>query len=324
LDIYEAIQRKQDSRFAAIKAAEEKSEKLRAEIPELFDIDNALQSVSMKIMNAALTDKAHLEARLEEIKSENDRLLLKRAALLEQHGYPVDYDSPKFACPLCADTGYIGLHFCECVKKELNTDLYTSSGLGKALLDKTFENFSLKYYSGKGDGGLSDRENMTIIYNCCKRYAQRFTPSSESILMIGGTGLGKTHLSAAIAKVVLEKGYYVIYDSAQSIFDDYESVRFGKESKDIIKKYENCDLLIVDDLGAECMTQYTVAVFSALLNWRIVNSKPTIISTNLTPQQIKKNYGERVYSRLLGESLIMKFTGQDVRLQKLSEKKSDT
>lgn len=321
MDINEVIRRKQDSRIAAIKAAEAKSEQLRQEIPELADIDSALHSVAMKIMNAAMTDRIHLEARLDEIKTENDSLLLKRASLLEQNGYPADYDSPKFECPLCSDTGYIGLNLCECVKKQLSTDLYINSGLGKALFDKSFDNFSLKYYSGKGSGEMSDKENMTIIYNCCKRYAQRFTPSSESILMIGGTGLGKTHLSAAIAKVVLEKGYYVIYDSAQSIFDSYESVRFGKESKELIKKYENCDLLIIDDLGAECMTQYTVAVFSSLLNWRIVNSKPTIISTNLSPAQIKKNYGERVYSRLLGESLIMKFTGQDIRLLKLSEKK---
>ncbi len=321
MDINEVIKRKQDSRIAAIKAAEAKSEKLRQEIPELADIDSALHSVAMKIMNAAMTDKIHLEARLDEIKTENDNLLLKRASLLEQNGYPADFDSPKFECLLCSDTGYIGLNFCECVKKQLSTDLYINSGLGKALFDKSFDNFSLKYYSGKGDGEMSDKENMTMIYNCCKRYAQRFTPSSESILMIGGTGLGKTHLSAAIAKVVIEKGYYVIYDSAQSIFDSYEAVRFGKESKELIKKYENCDLLIIDDLGAECMTQYTVAVFSSLLNWRIVNSKPTIISTNLSPIQIKKSYGERVYSRLLGESLIMKFTGQDIRLLKLSEKK---
>jgi DNA replication protein DnaC len=321
LDINEVLKRKLDSRIAAIKAAELKSEKLKQVIPGLADIDSELHSVSMKIMNAAMTDKMHLDAKLEAIKTENNNLLIKRASLLEQNGYSADYDSPQFECPICSDTGYIGLTFCECVKKQLSTDIYTSSGLGKALFDKSFDNFSLKYYSGKGDGEVSDKENMTMVYNLCKRYAQRFTPSSESILMIGGTGLGKTHLSAAIAKGVLEKGYYVIYDSAQSIFDGYDAVRFGKEPKELIKKYENCDLLIIDDLGAECLTQYTVAVFSSLLNWRIVNSKPTIISTNLSPQQIKKNYGERVYSRLLGESLIMKFSGQDIRLQKLSEKK---
>ena len=321
MDINEVIKRKHDNRIAAIKAAETKSEKLRQTIPALTEIDNELHSVSMKIMNAAMTDRMHLDEKLDQIKTENDNLLLKRAALLKQNGYSVDFDSPQFECPLCSDTGYIGLTFCECVKKQLSTDIYTSSGLGKALYEKSFDTFSLKYYSGKGDGDVSDKENMTMVFNCCKRYAQRFTPSSESILMIGGTGLGKTHLSASIAKVVLEKGYAVIYDSAQSIFDSYEAVRFGKESKELTKKYENCDLLIIDDLGAECMTQYTIAVFSSLLNWRIVNSKPTIISTNLSPQQIKKSYGERVYSRLLGESLIMKFSGQDIRLLKLSEKK---
>jgi DNA replication protein DnaC len=118
------------------KSSEAKSDKLRQEIPELADIDSALHSVAMKIMNAAMTDKIHLEARLDEIKTENDNLLLKRASLLEQNGYPADFDSPKFECLLCSDTGYIGLNFCECVKKQLSTDLYINSGLGKALLTR--------------------------------------------------------------------------------------------------------------------------------------------------------------------------------------------
>ncbi len=304
----------------AIKAADERSAQLRLEIPEIAAIDNDLHTVSIRIMKAALDGRDELDERITAIKNENDSLLLKRASVLEQHGYSADYDSPVFTCVSCSDTGYVGLNFCECIKKAYNNDRYTTSGLGRALYGKDFNNFSLKYYSGKGSIGISDLENMTMIVNQSKRYAQSFSPESESVLMIGGTGLGKTHLSAAIAKEVLSKGFFVYYDSAQSIFDTYESVRFGKESRESAKKYENCDLLIIDDLGAECLTQYTIAVFSSLLNWRITNRKQTIISTNFTPQQIKKSYGERIYSRLMGEFLIMKFTGQDVRLLKLSEK----
>lgn len=314
------LQKKLDSRMQAIKAADIRSEQLRREFPAIANIDASLQNVSLKIMQAAMCGKQELDQKLVSVKSENDNLLLKRASVLEQNGYSADYDSPQYGCKLCSDTGYIGLSFCECVKKSFNTDQYTGSGLGKALYNKDFDSFSLNYYSNKNGNEISERENMTILFNQCQRYAQRFSISSDNILMIGGTGLGKTHISAAIAKVVLSKGYYVIYDSAQNIFDGYEAVRFGKEIKENIKKYENCDLLIIDDLGAECMTQYTVAVFSLLLNWRIVNSKPTIISTNFTPQQIKKSYGERIYSRLMGEFLIMRFTGQDIRLLKLSEK----
>ncbi|PKM62823.1 MAG: hypothetical protein CVU97_03255 [Firmicutes bacterium HGW-Firmicutes-21] len=320
MTINEILSHKLESRIAAVKAADLRSIQLKKEIPQIEEIDASLRSVSIKIMDAALGDRSTLNERLEAIKKENDTLLLKRASLLEQHGYSADYDSPQFECTLCSDSGYIGLYFCECVKKRFNKERYTGSGLGSALYDKTFDNFSLKYYSGKSESDLSHRENMTLIYNQCKRYAQRFTPSGDSILMIGGTGLGKTHLSSAVAQEVLSNGYFVLYDSAQSIFDGYEAVRFGKDNRENIKKYENCDLLIIDDLGAECMTQYTVAVFSSLLNWRIANSKPTIISTNFTPQQIKKSYGERVYSRLMGEFLIMRFTGQDIRLLKLSGK----
>lgn len=320
LNINEILQQKFEKRVAAIEAAERRSEQLRGEIPKIAEIDKALHSVSVKIMNAAMSDKESLDENLEAIKSENETLLLKRASVLEQNGYSADYDSPQFECSLCSDTGYIGLNFCECVKKSFNINRYNSSGLGKALRNKTFDNFSLKYYSGKSGGDFSEKENMTTTFNNCKRYAKKFSSSSDSVLMIGGTGLGKTHLSAAIAKEVLSKGYFVLYDSAQSIFDNYDAVRFGKDNKKSIKKYEEADLLIIDDLGAECRTQYTVAVFSSLLNWRIVNSKPTIISTNFTPQQIKKSYGERVYSRLMGEFLIMRFCGQDIRLLKLSEK----
>jgi DNA replication protein DnaC len=164
LDINEVIKSKQDSRIAAIKAADCKSEKLRAEIPELSYIDSALHSVSMKIMDAALNDKEHHDSRLEEIKVENDNLLLKRAFVLEQNGYSADYDSPQFQCKLCSDTGYIGFSFCECVKKQLSKDIYTGSGLGKALFDKSFDNFSLKYYSGKYDGDLSEKETMAMVF----------------------------------------------------------------------------------------------------------------------------------------------------------------
>jgi len=323
LDINEILQKKLDSRISAIKAADIRSEQLRREIPAVAEIDTSLRAVSLKIMDAAINGKEELIEKIISVKNENDNLLLKRASVLEQNGYSADYDSPKFSCKLCSDSGYIELNFCECVKKSFNTDQYTGSGLGKALYNKDFNNFSLKYYNSKNNSEFTARENMTMIFNDCKRYSQRFSPSSDNILMIGGTGLGKTHLSAAIAKEVLSKGYLVIYDSAQSIFDGYEAVRFGKDNRENIKKYESCSLLIIDDLGAECMTQYTVAVFSSLLNWRIVNSKPTIISTNFTPQQIKKSYGDRIYSRLLGEFKIMRFSGEDIRLIKISETKPE-
>lgn len=270
-------------------------------------------------MSAAAEGRENLDEKLAEIKRENDTVLARRERLLAQNGFPQGYDDPVFECPLCLDSGYIGLKFCDCVKKALNTKTYTGTGLGKALTDKDFDGFSLKYYSGKDSGdGLSERENMTIIYNSCRRYASGFSQSSGSLLMMGGTGLGKTHLSAAIAREVVGRGFWVLYESAQNIFDSYEAVRFGREPREIIKKYESCDLLLIDDLGAECITQYTTAVFFSLLNWRTINSLPTVISTNLSPQQIKKNYGERVYSRLMGEFLILRFTGRDIRMLKLS------
>ncbi len=323
MNISKTLQNKQDRRLAAISEAEYKTQLLHKEIPKIATIDLELSNTSVEIMRLATktyTDEESFADSIKQIERKNKKLLAQRSELLQQNGYDKDYDKPVFDCPVCMDTGYVELVFCECVKRDVNTHNYLDFGLGKALSDKSFDNFYLKYYSAKQEKGISDLDNMEIILQKCKRYSEKFGLSGESLLMLGGTGLGKTHLSAAIGKKVLDKGYMVFYDSAQSVFSAYEAVRFSKEDKSVLEKYENSDLLIIDDLGAECMTQYTIAVFSTLLNWRIVNSLPTIISTNLNSKQIKQNYGERVYSRLFGEFTLLRFSGRDVRLLKLSEK----
>ena len=141
--------------------------------------------------------------------------------------------------------------------------------------------------------------------------------SSAGLLFLGGTGLGKTHLTAAIANVVSAKGLSVIYESAQQIFDTIEAVRFNRADISERKKYENCALLIIDDLGAECMSQYSVSAITSIIDMRIVNGKKTLISSNLNPNGLKKTYGERLYSRVLGEFRNLSFLGRDIRLQKV-------
>jgi len=179
-------------------------------------------------------------------------------------------------------------------------------------MDKSFENFSLQYYSGE------DRTRMETILASCKKYAQTFDDNARSLLFMGKTGLGKTHLSAAIAGAVAMKGYRVLYETSQKLFDTYEAARFGRENAPDTDKYVNCDLLIIDDLGAECGSQYTAATFFNLLNTRLIEGKPILINTNLNRPQLEKAYGERVLSRLLGEFRVLLFTGKDVRMQRLS------
>jgi len=309
----EALQQKSRLRAKALQTARTRTEELYALYPELRALDDELSAVGPGIaLSTIRKDRETLDA----LKEKGPRLLEKRAKILQSHGLRPDEDRPAFSCPKCEDTGYCLLELCDCVKSMLFTERYHSAGLGKGLSDKTFANFSMRYYGGK------DADVMNRILRICETYADTFTKDSQSMLFLGKTGLGKTHLSAAIAGAVAQKGFFVLYESSQKLFDSYEQGRFGtkQDAMDRMDDYESCDLLLIDDLGAECASQYTAASFFNLLNGRLINGKPTIISTNLTTAALEKQYGERVLSRLLGEFRVLQFVGQDIRMQKVVDK----
>lgn len=305
----EAMQKKSALREKALNEALQRTAALDEKYPDIAEIDKELSAVSSRIIAAMRSENC--EAEMNKIKERNLYLQSVRKEKLLSYGIPEDYDTPVFSCPVCGDTGYDGKTFCSCVIKMCAVDAYLSSGLGKALLDQTFENFSLKYYGGKS------RDDMSDVLDTCIDFAQNFG-TGANLLLTGGTGLGKTHLSSAIAQKVIDKGYTVIYESAQTVFDSYESVRFGR-GNDNTDKYITCDLLIIDDLGTEFSTQYTAAVLYQLVNQRLVNGKSLILSTNLGGKELLKRYGDRIYSRLLGSFDTCVFSGNDVRLIKLGE-----
>lgn len=305
----EAMQKKSALREKALNEAYQKTLALDEKYPDIAEIDKELSAVSSRIIGAMRSENC--ESEIESIKERNLCLQEARRQKLLSYSIPEDYDTPVFSCPVCSDTGYDGKTFCSCVIKMCAVDAYLSSGLGKALLDQTFENFSLKYYGGKS------RDDMSDVLDTCLDYANNFG-TGANLLLTGGTGLGKTHLSSAIAQKVIDKGYTVIYESAQTVFDAFESVRFGRGNDDT-SKYLTCDLLIIDDLGTEFSTQYTAAVLYQLLNQRLVNGKSVVLSTNLGGKELLKRYGERIYSRLLGSFDTCVFSGNDVRLIKLGE-----
>ncbi len=311
MTLIEALHIKDKQRNQAEEKAEARTRELCKEIPELAALDKQLSEGGPALVMAALSGDT---AALDEIQVLNQLLQQKRADLLVSHGFSATEDAPVYTCKECSDSGYVGQKLCVCVKKEITLAAYTSAGLGKGLIGKTFDNFSLQYYTGE------DKERMAKVLAICKDYAEKFTPASTPLLFMGKTGLGKTHLSAAIAGAVAAKGYRVIYETSQKLFDTYESARFGRENAPDTDRYETCDLLLIDDLGAECGSQYTAATFFNLLNTRLMQNKPTVINTNLGRPQLEKNYGERVLSRLLGDFRVLLFTGKDVRMQKIAEK----
>ncbi len=308
-----------DKNLRAKNEAEARTRELHMQYPELEKIDRVLAETGLSILKEASKGKDGLEARIEAIKEGNKSLLEARGAYLQSIGYPADYTSVKYECEKCSDTGFVGTKMCECMRRELVLAGYESSGIGGLIRTQSFESFSLDYYKRTSN----EFSNMQMIFDTCKAYAERFSEGNgESLFFCGTTGLGKTHLSTSIAKVLIERGFDVVYDSAQNIISDFEYERFGRgygdNSDSRTDKYFDCDMLIIDDLGTEMANQFTVSCLYNIINTRINHSKSMIISTNLAQNEIRERYADRITSRLFGDFMVMKFAGKDIRLQKLS------
>lgn len=230
-------------------------------------------------------------------------------ALLKDAGLPEDYLETPYTCKKCSDSGFCNGKICECHKQLLKHIAMEQLSKTSPLKLSSFDDFDLNYYEGR------DREIMSRIFAYCKAYADDFGMDSYSLIMMGETGLGKTHLSLAIAGEAIKKGYNVIYGSAQSFFSRIENEHFNrsKSNENTEEIITDCDLLIIDDLGAEFSTSFTVSVFYNIVNNRMLTGKPTIISTNLTPTELENRYSRRVTSRLISEYQALNFVGRDIR-----------
>lgn len=244
----------------------------------------------------------------------------RKKKLLKSIGLEEDYLDIKYTCPICKDTGSHNGYFCDCQKKEVVNQAKLLLGETTPVRSCTFEKFSLNYYPDVIDPllNISQRQHMTKILNFCKDYANNFTKKAQGIIMYGGTGLGKTHLSLAIANVVIERGYGVYYGSIQSIMEKLEREHFGRKTSDESEKdsITSADLLIIDDLGVEFVTQFTTAALHDIINTRLLKGLPTIISTNLEMDEIYEKYTQRIASRLFGNSMPLAFCGKDIRQKK--------
>lgn len=296
--------------LAAAERAEARRAELGAKYPELRELDAALASTAARIFGAALGGKAGLETRIAQIKEETEALREARAAFLTAHGYPVDYTDPHYDCEVCKDLGFVDTKMCSCLRRALVMKGYETSGLGALIGKQTFENFSLAYCKADAEGQARMRQNFDII----RDYAEHFSLSSGSLLFMGGTGLGKTHLSSAIAKTVIDRGYDVLYTSAVNMLSEFERVKFRGE-QDETDRYFLAELLIIDDLGTEMASSFTESCLYNVIDTRICKGAPTVISTNLGAKELSVRYGERIFSRLLGVYTPLLFVGKDVRFE---------
>ncbi|MBQ6267804.1 MAG: ATP-binding protein [Clostridia bacterium] len=283
-------------------------------LPEIAAYEAQLAETGLAVVKALSMGKDG-ESYIAQLSQMNQTVQSCIRALLVQGGFPADYLETPYTCKQCEDTGFVGGYACEC-RKTLLAELSRQALESVAPSAQcTFDTFSLDYYPLPVDAqlGVSPRKRMAEILDYCRSYAEDFGPDSESLYMHGATGLGKTHLSLAIANTVTAQGYSVIYDSAQNLLAALEREKFGGGTGERAQELLDCDLLIIDDLGSEFSTSFTVAAVYNLINTRINRQKPVIISTNLTETELEAKYSQRITSRIIGSYVSLLFLGKDIR-----------
>ena len=320
------ILRRARERFEADRETRRAEEEARREeacrrMPRLREIETQLRSTTGKIIAQAMRRGTDPRPALERLRTENLGLQEERKALLRQMGLPETYLERVPACSLCNDSGYrADGRMCRCLReycnREQKQELSRMLDLGK----QSFETFSLKWYpdSYNPSVGRSSRAYMREICQECKEFAAHFGEKGGNLLLFGSPGLGKTFLSASIAREVSAAGFSVVYYTAENIFDQLERQKFSGGSGDAedSSRIFSCDLLILDDLGTEMTTTFVQSALYQMINTRLLERRSTILNTNLNPQAIAKRYSPQIASRLEGEYRCMIFVGEDIRQQK--------
>lgn len=312
-----------ERKLTAERQADYRRDKIFNEIPEASEYERKIASCAIKAGRAVLGG-GDVKTELENLKIESLKLQAEYETLLHSKGYSSKDLEPFYTCEKCGDTGYIEKDnrtvLCDCLKSVMVETACAELNKNSPLSLCTFEDFNLDFYSKEKypDYPRSSYDQMTRIFDYCKHYASSFTTKSESVFMNGMTGLGKTHLSLAIANEVIKRGFGVIYVSAPTIVSKLEKEQFSrnKENNNTEQTLIDCDLLIVDDLGTEFTTQFSSKALYNLFNSRLLLGKPIIINTNLNLKELENTYSSRFVSRIIGEAHRLDFFGRDVRLLK--------
>lgn len=311
--------------YARALAAKRKNEVYSA-LPIIEKIDRELAHTGSAVARAVLSAD-NTDLLLDRLKNENLGLQEERANILGRAGFPGDYLAPAYTCPKCEDTGFFEDEYCTCLISLLKEITYKEISEEINPDSFTFRNFDIDLYSPTplGDGKISPRDVMRKTYEYCKSYAENFSrKSAGGLLLQGATGLGKTHLSLAVASELIGRGYSVIYASAPSLTERLGRGRFknsfSDENSADFEALEECDLLILDDLGAEFTTSFSVYCIYTILNNRINKNRPTVINTNLDLSRIEEKYTDRIASRIMGHCKFIPFVGGDIRITKRAER----
>jgi len=287
-------------------------------IPELRQLEDSISRCSVeqakKLLNGDDTALATLKEQLRELSDH-------RVMLLKEAGLPSDYLEPPYECPDCQDTGYIGNRKCHCFQKAAIDLFYTQSHLKGILETENFDSFSFDYYSQNYIDRLSGQNSLQLAmraYDECRTFVHTFDTEHTNLLLFGTTGIGKTFLTHCVAREIMNSIHSVLYLTATDFFDALLAKALGRtdESLNLYEQIQECELLIIDDLGTERNTEFVISQLFVCLNDRILNQRSTIISTNLTLDEIKANYTERTFSRISNHYRILRLAGDDIRIQK--------
>lgn len=322
-EIYEkALTEIAKRRADAESSAEKRREELYEKCPDLKYIDGKLSETGRVIVQAFGATPEDAEKILKKLKQNNEALNKEKRAILTAMGLPEDYLQIHYTCEKCEDTGFFeerdekkgvshGTKLCSCHIELLKKLASREMSMQTPLELSSFDDFDLSFYKHDKEAF----EQMKHIFNECVAYSKNFAlNNAPNLLFFGRTGLGKTHLSLSIANEVIKKGYNVVYGSVNNFFAKIEYEKFSKgNDTSTLDLLCDADLLILDDLGMEFATSFTNSALYTIINTRICKDLPTIISTNLSTDELRDKYHESVVSRIVGTYVTYQFLGKDVR-----------
>lgn len=295
-----------------------RKDEISKKLPAVIDIERQIARMCISLsVNILKNSDMNSESYLKKLKEQITDLRMRKSELLVQHGYSMDYLEMHYRCKKCNDTGYTGNMPCSCYRQKLAKLYYEGSELKDILSSNNFDYFKFDYYSTKKSPGEPDspRKNMEKNVSKIQNYIENFVSSNDNYLFFGSSGTGKTFLSHCIAKELLDKGYFIVYKTAEELIQNLREIRFSgnEDLEDILM---NCDLLIVDDLGTEQVNEFSRMELFNVLNKKLLKHKKMLFSTNFNLEDLFKLYTERITSRLMGDFVQCKFYGEDIRIQK--------
>ena len=284
-------------------------------IPEYVELELALAETMTRSVSAIAEGQTDSKEIIAKLMEENAAIQQKMARQLKEHKFSENYMDPIYTCERCHDTGTVDGQWCSCFTELLNSAAANELNASSPLKLSTFESFDLSFYSDKYDENIGDVPRAVMEQNLrdCKDFAANFSQNRRGLLMLGNTGLGKTHLSLAIASEVIKSGYSVVYNSAPELMRKLNKEFYGRSDTDTMSLITTCDLLILDDLGAETKSDQNVSMVYEIINARYNRQIPMIVNSNFNVDEISERYSDRVLSRLLSLHTLF-FDGEDNRL----------